>query len=305
MKSSVSGNIKKQWLESRMTQSRFIVFLLFVMLSLQGCDTRKEVDKGTVNTQTPHISLDEVAAANTIRTLVQTYDTVVYAQLDYIGAQTIHITMFKNESGEITWVEDDNGLVAYRTDAMTFIREKGITKYRVIGDQFNLSDNVLFISDRNVTAQSVDHQGNVVLKTTADIDQEYADALRDWSVTTDDKMVSQTTLAADDKRILAMDFVVLRPDGAEINIATAVMRYNLPLQYPDVVQDYLDSTKVAIQVVLADGSVRTAWIPKQERFSWSCDEGYVLYTDETGSTMISELSDPVDQDMTLYVLKKK
>ncbi|ATW26669.1 hypothetical protein DCMF_19620 [Candidatus Formimonas warabiya] len=266
---------------------------------------------GCQNTSAPNLSaapaltMDKASEVNTAAHLLENYKTITYAQLDYIGGNTMHMTYFKDENGNYCATEDDSGYTGYRTDCFTFSREKGESAYHLSATKdAKVSDYLFMVSDSAFISQVTDASGNLVCKTQADIDQDFADQLSEtWPATTEDKMVTTTVFAADDFRVLSIDFSLRRPDGSESQIASGVMLYDREVQYTDAVQSYLDAEKYTVAVQMPDGSRRTARIPKGETFSWDCDEGFALYLDAAGKTPLSEESVLTEQDMTLYVLE--
>lgn len=252
------------------------------------------------------LTMDKASEANTIAHLLKKYKTVTYAQLDYIGGDTMHIIYYKDKSG-VCCTEDDFNYSGYRTDSMVFSREKGESSYHltVIKDAY-VSNYMFVVPGGTFTSQTTDISGNLVCEAEADISQEYADQLSgSWSVTTKDKMVTTTVFAADDLRVLSIDFSIRHPDGSELKIASGVLLYNQEVSYNDAVKEYLDSPKYIVTVRMEDGSVRKAQIPKDMPFTWECDDGYALYKDKEGKTPLKEKADPVKRNMTLYCLPKK
>ncbi len=257
--------------------------------------------------ETPALSMEKAVEVNKAAHLLEKYKTVTYAQLDCIGGNTMHVTYFKDEDGNYCSTEDDFGYTGYRTDYFAFSREKGESTYTLSAlKDFNVSDYLFMVADSKFTSQITDVNGNLVCETQADISQDYADALSDtWPVTTEDKMVTTTTFAADDFRVLSIDFSLRRPDGTESMIASGVLLYDQEVTYTDAVQSYLDAKKVTVTIQMEDGGSRIAAIPKGESFGWICDDGYALYSDKEGKTPLSEKSEPVQSNLTLYCLPKK
>ncbi|QOX62999.1 hypothetical protein FRZ06_06410 [Anoxybacterium hadale] len=253
------------------------------------------------------LTMEKGAEVNTAAYLLEHYKTVTYAQLDYVGGNTMHLTYYKDNDGNYCVTEDDSGYTAYRTDFLDFSREKGKSTFTVSARKdLYVSDYLFMVKGSEFTSQTTDTNGNLVCETQADISQDYADQLSEsWPATTKDKMVTTTVFAADDFRVLSIDFSLLRPDGSESKIASGVMLYDQELQHTDAVQGYLDAEKCTVTVQMEDGSTRTAEIPKGEAFTWVCDDGYALYLDNLGKTLVPEESDPVQNHETLYCLPKK
>ena len=156
------------------------------------------------------------------------------------------------------------------------------------------------------TSQTTDSDGNLICETQAEISQEYADQLSEsWPATTEDKMVTTAVFAADDFRVLAIDFSLRRPDGTVSKIASGVMLYDQEILHADAVQSYLNAEKYTVTLMMEDGSTRTAEIPKGDTFTWVCDDGYALYLDNMGKMLFPEESDPVQNNLTLYCLPQK
>lgn len=255
----------------------------------------------------PTLTMDKASEVNTTAHLLESYKTVTYAQLDYIGGNTMHVTYFKDENGNCCATEDDFGYTGYRTDCFAFSREKGESTYNLSAtEDAKVSDYLFMVSGSDFTSQTTDASGNLVCETQADISQDFADQLSDtWPATTEDKMVTTTIFAADDFRVLSMDFSLRRPDGSRSKIASGVMLYDREVQYTDAVQGYLDAEKVTVSLQMKDGVTRTAKIPKGQTFTWGCDDGYALYLDKNGKTPLPGESDPVQSDLTLYCLPRK
>lgn len=255
----------------------------------------------------PTLTMDKASEVNTVTHLLEKYKTVTYAQLDYIGGITMHVTYFKDKNKNCCCVEDDFDYSGYRTDGIDFSREKGKTTYSLSATKnLNVSNYLLMVPGGKFTSQTTDESGNLVCEAEADISKEYADQLsKSWPVTTKDKMVTTTVFAADDDRVLSIDFTIRRTDGSELKIASGVLLYNEKVSYTDAVKDYLETSKFNVTVIMADGSVRTAQIPKGKRFTWDCDDGYALYTDKKGKNPIPKKTEPVKGNLTLYCLKKK
>ncbi len=253
---------------------------------------------------TPILTMEKAIEVNTAAHLLEKYKTVTYAQLDYIGGNTIHATFYKDESGDICCMEDDFGYTGYRTDYFDFSREKGKSTYTLnVMEDRNVSDYLFMVSDSEFVSQTTDVNGNLLCETQADISQAYADQLSEtWPCTIEDKMITTTTFAADDYRVLSIDFRLRRPDGSESMIASGVLLYNEEVTYTDAVQGYMDAKKVTVSVQMQDGSTRAAVIPKGETINWVCDDGYTLYIDKDGKTPLPKPSDPVQSDLTLYCL---
>ena len=288
----------------------FTIVITCMLLSAcsQSATPSKENNSSTVSDDTKNITLtmDKAAEVNTIDYLLEKYKTVTYAQLDYVGGNTIHTTYFKS-GNENCGVEDDFAYSSYYTDTMIFSKEDGESSYSLSATKKRfVSDYMFVVSGGTFTSQKTDANGNLVCEAEADINQEYADQLSEiWPVTTKDKMVTTTVFAADDNRVLSIDFFIRQPDGQELKIASGVLLYNQEIKYTDAVKAFLDSSKLAVDVKMEDGSVRTAQIPEGKSFTWTCDDGYALYQDKEGNLPLKEESDPVKSDLTLYCLQKK
>lgn len=279
----------------------FLALAIPSVFLLSGCANTVAPGKQ----DTPKLTMEKVSEVNTAAHLLERYKTITYAQLDYIGGDTIHMTYFKDENGNCCVTEDDSGYSGYRTDGFTFSREKGKSTYDLSAtEEANVSNYLFMVSDSEFTSQTTDTSGNLVCETQADISQEFADQLsKTWSATTEDKMVTTAVFAADDFRMLSTDFRLRRPNGSECKIASGVMLYDQEVQHTDAVQRYLDAEQYTVDIQLPDGSKRTAQIPKGEPFTWTCDDGFALYKDSAGKTPLRETSALAEQDMTLYVLK--
>ena len=287
-----------------------LLSVLLICLILSACSNKKaenSTESSNPASDTPTLSMEKAVEVNTAAHLLEKYKTVTYAQLDYIGGNTMHVTYYKDEVGNNCSTEEDNGYTGYRTDYFAFSREKGNSTYALSAmKDLYISDYLFMVADSEFTSQTTDVNGNLVCETQADISQDFADALSDtWTVTTEDKMITTTTFAADDFRVLSINFSIRRPDGSESMIASGVLLYDQEITYSDAVQGYLDAEKVAVSVQMQDGSTRSAAIPKGESFEWICDDGNALYLDKEGKTPLSEQSDPVQSDLTLYCLSEK
>ncbi len=277
----------------------FVLTLALMLCALSSCTP------GT--TPTHKLTAEEAERANTIAHLLEGHKTVTYAQLDYIGGNTIHKTFYQDAAGNCCLTEEDTGYQIYSTNAGTFQHSKDGSRYFLYAqaDRF-LSDATLVVEDGAFTTQTVDQAGNFVCESIRNIDQAYADALSEnWEVTTEDQMVTTTVFAPDDLRVLALDYVLRHPDGSESKIASGVVLYDQAVSHTDAVQDYLDKDKHRVTLKLPDGSVRVAAIPDGEPFTWYCDEGEGLYRDENGALPLPEEAEPVVGDLTLYCLPKK
>jgi hypothetical protein len=261
----------------------------------------------TIAPCTPTLDMKMAAEVNTMANLLEKYKTVTYSQLDYISGDNIHVICFKDEDGNNCSTEDDNGYTNYQSDYFAFSRSKGESTYAISASGYGIVSDLLYmVADSKITSQTTDRNGNLVCETQADISQEYADQLSsNWPATTQDKMITTTVFAADDFRVLNIDYSLRRPDGSESKIASGVMVYNKDVAYSEVVQNYLDAEKAIVSIQMADGTIRTMKIPKGESFSWYCDEGYALYLDKEGKMPLSEQPDPVEGDLTLYCLESK
>ena len=67
-------------------------------------------------------------------------------------------------------------------------------------------------------------------------------------------------------------------------------------------KDELEDVLVAGAVTIPPVPAVLTMDPKGETFNWICDEGYSLYLDKEGKTLLSEEPDPVQSDLTLYCL---
>lgn len=253
------------------------------------------------------LTASQAAQINKAGNLLAKHTTVTYAQLDFIGGNTTHITFFKNDAGEATYVEDDNGYAAYCTDLFGFVRENGESAYHIdCGGDTSVSGYLLMAQGSEFVSCVILGNGTILGEMTADIDASYAAALSSWSVTTKDKMLTTVVFASDDYRVLSLDFTILHADGTKLKIASGVLLYDKPVQYPDAVSAwYLAKEKVAVTVTYPDGTKGKALIPKGERFTWNCAEGYALYLDANGTNPVGETSEAVSSDLAVYCLQKK
>ncbi|MEN6351085.1 MAG: hypothetical protein ABFD08_17030 [Syntrophomonas sp.] len=296
-----------------------LLSLLIILSLLSGCNDAHASGSSEVPASSqpsvlasavsdaPTLTMDKASEANTVAHLLKTYKTIIYAQLDYIGGNTTHITFFTDKSGKLCSTGDSSGYTDYRTDYFDFYhREPGESVYSLSAmEGTNVSDYLLGVPNGAFTSQATDVRGNLVCVAQADISQDYADQLSDfWPVTTEDKMVTTTVFAPDDFRALSIDFTIRRPDGSESKIASGVLLYNQEVVYTDAVQGYLDAKKVTVSIQMEDGGTRTAEIPRGETFSWSCDDGYTLYLDKDSKTLLPKQPEPVQEDLTLYCLPK-
>lgn len=283
----------------------FLGLALALTLSLlSGCGVAPVSSPSDTNM--PALTMEMAVEANTAARLLEKYKTVTYAQLDYIGGNTTHMTFYKDENDFLCSVGQGFGYTDYRTDCFTFFREKGESTYffSAMEDAY-VSDYLFMVSGSTFTSQVTDVSGNLVCKTEAEISQEFAEELSEyWPATTEDKMVTTTVFAVDDFRVLSVDFTICRPDGSESKIASGVLLYDKEVTYTDAVQNYLEETKVTVTMVMEDGSIRTAQIPEGERFTWGCDDGYALYTDKDGNKPLPEETEPVKSDLIVYNLPK-
>ncbi len=289
-----------------MRQKELPILVLTLMITLgllSGCQNTSALSPS----EAPALTMDKAMEVNRAAHLLENYMTITYAQLDYIGGNTMHATYFKDADGNCCVTEDDSGYTGYGTDSLTFSREKGKSAYKISATKEPQVSSYLFmVPGSEFTSQTTDVNGNLVCETQADINQEYADQLSEsWPATTEDKMITTTVFAGDDFRVLSIDFSLRRPDGSESKIASGVLLYDREVEYTDAVQNYLDAEKVIISIQMEDGSIRMAGIPKGETFRWSCDDGYALYLDKDGKTPISEEAGPVQSALTLYCLPKK
>ena len=205
---------------------------------------------------------EQAEQINTVDHLLKSYQTITYAQLDYIGGYTMHVMHFLNEADEVCSIEDDSGYSAYRNNAFLLERENGETYYHIYGEAEH-TGHLLMVANSEFTSQEANENGDLLCEMTADIDEDYADALSNWSVTTEDKMLTTVVFAASDHRVLTIDYVIAHPDGTKLKIASGVTLYDQELQSPDMLWDYAEAEKATVTVTLADGSTRTAQIPKQ------------------------------------------
>jgi hypothetical protein len=286
------------------------ILVLCMLLSVSNQGLAKGAEKTSTmvsgNADTFALTMDKASEANSIAHLLEKYKTVTYAQLDYIGGDTIHATYFKGEDG-ICCTEDDFGYSGYCTDSMVFSRKKGVSSFHLLATKDPYISNYMFVVPGGTfTTQTTNTSGNLVCEAEADISQEYADQLSEsWPVTTKDKMITSTVFAADDFRVLSIDFSIRHPDGSELRIASGVLLYNQKVSYTDAVKDYLNNKKLTVTVKMEDGSYRTVQIPKGMTFTWECDDGYALYRDKKGKTPLKEKAGSVKSDLTLYCLPEK
>ncbi len=285
-----------------MKRKTFLFLLTVIVLCLaSGCQSTIAQTQATGRTLTE----EQAAEINTAQNLLKQYQTVTYAQLDYTGGNTKHMTFYTDSYGNICVVEEDNGYIGYRTDSFSFSRENGESAYFLNLTESNPASDYLFlVADSTFTTQTTDTSGNLVCETVLDIDAEYAEQLSStWSVTTDDKMVTTTVFSADDYRVLSLDFSIRHPDSTEIQIADGVIVYDSEVLYPDAIQDYFDTPKYTVTVWMPDGSTKTVQIPQGKAFAWECYEGFALYSDANGSNPLASETVLVEQDTSLYVLK--
>ena len=289
-----------------MKQKGLPILVLTFMITLgllSGCQNTPALSPSDA----PALTMDKAIEVNTAAHLLESYKTITYAQLDYIGGNTMHVTYFKDAKEDYCAVEDDFGYTGYRTDCFVFSREKGDSAYSLsLTEDGSVSEYLFMVPDSEFTSQTTDANGNLVCETQADIDQEYADQLSEsWPATTEDKMITTTVFAGDDFRVLSVDFSLRRPDGSESKIASGVLLYDREVEYTDAVQNYLDAEKVIISIQMGDGSIRTAGIPKGETFDWYCEDGYALYLDRDGKTTLPGKPEPIQKDLALYYIQKK
>lgn len=280
-----------------------VLTLVITLGLLSGCQNTPTHS----TSDAPALTMNKAIEVNTAAHLLENYKTITYAQLDYTGGNTMHMTYFKDANGNCCFTEDDSGYTGYRTDCFVFSREKGDSAYSLfLTEGGSVSEYLFMVPDSEFTSQTTDVNGNLVCETQADIDQEYADQLSEsWPATTEDKMITTTVFAGDNFRVLSIDFSIRRPDGSESKIASGVLLYDREVEYADAVQNYLDAEKVIISIQMEDGSIRTAGIPKGETFDWSCEDGYALYLDGGGKTPLPEKPEPIQKDLALYYMQKK
>lgn len=280
-----------------------VLTLVITLGLLSGCQNTPALSPS----KAPALTMDQAMEVNRAAHLLENYKSITYAQLDYIGGNTMHVTYFKDADGNYCVTEDDPGYTGYGTDGLTFSQEKGKSAYMVSATKESQVSNYLFmVPGSEFTSQTTDANGNLVCKTQADISQDYADQLSvTWKATTEDKMITTTVFAANDFRVLSLDFSLRRPDGSEEKIASGVMLYDQEVRYTDAVQEYLDADKATVSVQMEDSAIRTAEIPIGETFRWRCDDGYALYLDKDGKTLIPQEASPVQSALTLYCLPKK
>lgn len=289
-----------------MKQKGLIILVLSLVIML-GLLSRCQNTPALSPSKAPALTMDQAMEVNRAAHLLENYKTITYAQLDYIGGNTMHVTYFKDADGNCCVTEDDPGYTGYGTDSLTFSREKDKSAYKISATKESQVSSYLFmVPGSEFTSQTTDANGNLVCKTQADISQDYADQLSvTWKATTEDKMITTTVFAADDFRVLSLDFSLRRPDGSEEKIASGVMLYDQEVRHTDAVQEYLDADKATVSIQMEDSAIRTAEIPMGETFRWSCDDGYALYLDKDRKTLISEEAGPVQSALTLYCLPKK
>lgn len=289
-----------------MKQKGLIILVLSLVITLgllSGCQNTPALSPLKASA----LTMDQAMEVNRAAHLLENYKTITYSQLDYIGGDTMHVTYFKDADGNCCVTEDDPGYTGYGTDSLTFSREKGKSAYKISATKESQVSSYLFmVPGSEFTSQTTDANGNLVCKTQADISQDYADQLSvTWKATTEDKMITTTVFAADDFRVLSLDFSLRRPDGSEEKIASGVILYDQEVRHSDAVQGYLDADKATVSIQMEDSAIRTAKIPMGETFRWSCDDGYALYLDKDGKTLIPEEAGPVQSALTLYCLPKK
>ncbi|WP_369283958.1 hypothetical protein [Oscillibacter sp. GMB15532] len=289
-----------------MKQKGLIILVLSLVITLgllSGCQNTPALSPSKASA----LTMDQAMEVNRAAHLLENYKTITYSQLDYIGGDTMHVTYFKDADGNCCVTEDDPGYTGYGTDSLTFSREKGKSAYKISATKESQVSSYLFmVPGSEFTSQTTDVNGNLVCETQADISQDYADQLSvTWKATTEDKMITTTVFAADDFRVLSLDFSLRRPDGSEEKIASGVMLYDQEVRHTDAVQEYLDADKATVSIQMEDSAIRTAEIPMGETFRWSCDDGYALYLDKDRKTLISEEAGPVQSALTLYCLPKK
>lgn len=280
-----------------------VLTLMITLGQLSGCQNTPASSQSNA----PALTMDQAMEVNRAAHLLENYKTITYAQLDYIGGSTMHVTYFKDSDGNCCVTEDDSGYTGYGTDSLTFSWEKGKPAYKISATKEPQVSNYLFmVPGSEFTSQTTDANGNLVCKTQADISQDYADQLSvTWKATTEDKMITTTVFAADNFRVLSLDFSLRRSDGSEEKIASGVMLYDQEVRHTDAVQGYLDADKATVSVQMEESAIRAAEIPMGETFRWSCDDGYALYLDKDGNTLIPEEAGPVQSDLILYCLPKK
>ncbi len=281
-----------------------LAFTLFLTISLLSGYQNTAAASAS---ETTALTMEQAVRANTAANLLKHYQSVTYAQLDYIGGNTMHLTYFKDKQGNPSTTEDDFGYTGYRTDSFAFSRENGKSTYELCAmKNKGVSEYLFMVQGSEFTSQTTDKNGNLVCVTQADINQDYADQLSTiWKATTKDKMVTTTVFAADDFRVLSIEFSLRRPDGAELPIASGVMLYDQKIQHSDAVQGYLNAKKVNVSICMEDGTTRMAEIPKGKTYTWNCDEGYALYLDKDGKTPLSRKPGPVQSNLKLYCLPVK
>lgn len=283
---------------------RFTLTLAVVLDLLCGCAPSPAADTPA----TPALTAEQAAQANTAAHLLERYQTVTYAQLNYANGDTTHKFFYTDDDGTLCATGDSSGYTDYQTDFLDFYHpEPGQSVYTLSAAEGTYVSAYLFVvSGSAFTAQTTDANGNWVCVAESDIDQAYADELSDFgTITTQDKMVTTTVFAPDDFRVLTIDFSIRRPDGTEIQIASGALFYDQEVRHTDAVQHYLDAPKVTVSVQMPDGSTRTAKLPQGASFEWVCDEGDALYLDPVGTRPVPETSQPVQADLTLYCLAKQ
>lgn len=292
-----------------MKKNLILPVFMIILIMLSGCNHgQSSVISDTPLPDPAKLTMENASKVNTVAYLLEKYKTVTYAQLDYISGDTVHKIFYTDESGKHCATGDCYGYTDYQTDYLDFYnREPGEPVYTVSAAKDTyVSDYMFVVPGGEFTSQTTDVNGNLVCVAEVNISQEYADQLSEfWPATTEDKMITNIIFASDDNRVLSINFTIRRPDGSELKIASGVLLYNQEVAYTNAVKAYLDAEKVTVSVNMEDGKTRTAEIPKGETFEWYCDDGYTLYLDKNGNSLLPEKTEPVQDDMILYCLPKK
>lgn len=278
----------------KMTMKAFC--LLLALLLLASCATTGKAG----------LTAEQVMKINTAEKLLKSHEAVSYAQLDWISGDTIHMDFFKDDLGQVCMAEDDNGYEGFLSDAMSFSRSEDGTSYLIIGYQDpSISEYLFMVRGSEFVLQTKLPSGDILCRTEAPIDEGFAAYLSGWSVTTEDRMLTDVVVDSTSLEVKSCEFFVQHPDGSTMKLASAVILYDKELCMPSVVAEHLASSLVDISIHMPSGSIRVARIPQGQAFNWVNDEGFGFFHDASGERAVPD--DAIltaDEPISLYVLPR-
>lgn len=258
------------------------------------------------------VKLSEVCEANKIGAILGKYKSMIYAQIDYTDGRTNDYNYIRRDNGEMY-------LIAYHS-SMEEYAERDLYYEIMYGEEtvhlststteavyFDGETEMLYFPDMEFKSLNKDTDSNYIGIVEYTIKEDEVEDWSTWHAKAGDVMVYQITFAADDYRILEIDYTFRHTDGTERHIAAGAYVYNAETLYMgSSVQRWLDSEdKLTVEIVLLGGEARSFKVMPGVAISFETDEGNMIVTSPDGTEGISGIEDGITENIKLYEKKKQ